>query len=158
MMLVGIRMMKKDISGQIVRRVLEVLHIQVSEAMERLLIQIFKFGIVGCVATVIDFGFLYLFKEICNLPVLVANTLAFCISVIYNYMASLSFVFEVDQSKDKRKSFVIFILCSGVGLVINDLVVWGLIKGLRIYYLVAKVIATLIVMVFNFVTRKKFLE
>ena len=51
--------------------------------------KIFKFAIVGVVATVIDFLFLYIFKEFFKLNTIVSNTLSFLISVIYNYIASV---------------------------------------------------------------------
>lgn len=147
-----------DFGTSIVKWGLKILHLKVSEKTQHLLVQIFKFGIVGVVATLIDFIFLYFFKEFCNLSVVLANTLSFIISVLYNYWASLTFVFDVNKEKDKRKNFIIFILCSIVGLLLNDLIVWIITDLLEVYYLISKVIATLFVMVFNFITRKKFLE
>lgn len=123
-----------------------------------LVMQILKFAIVGVVATIIDFLFLYMFKEFCHLPVVLANTLSFVISVIYNYFASIHWVFVVDEKKDKRKQFTLFILFSVIGLLLNDLIVWFGADIFHIHYLISKVIATAFVMIFNFVTRKKFLE
>lgn len=142
----------------VVKWVIKVLHLKLTKKQEKLLIQIFRFGIVGVVATVIDFIFLYIFKEVCNLNVVVANTLSFVISVIYNYWASLTFVFDVDESKSKSRNFIIFIICSVIGLGINDLIVWVVTEMLNIHYMISKLVATVVVMVFNFVTRKKFLE
>ena len=147
-----------DFSTSIVKWGLRILHLKVSEKIEHLLVQIFKFGIVGVIATLIDFIFLYFFKEFCNFSIVVANTLSFVISVLYNYWASLTFVFDVDREKDKKKNFVIFMICSVIGLLLNDVIVWLVTEVLAIYYLISKVVATLIVMVFNFITRKKFLE
>ena len=147
-----------DFGVKFIDKLLKILNWKVSLEQEHLLVQIFKFVIVGIVATIIDFVFLYIFREFCNLEVLVANTLSFSISVIYNYWASLTFVFDVNQEKSKKKSFVIFIICSIIGLLINDFVVFVVTKMFKVYYLFSKVIATVIVMIFNFVTRKKFLE
>ena len=124
----------------------------------KLAIQILKFVIVGGIATIIDFAFLWFFKEIVNFPVLVSNTLSFTISVIYNYIASIKWVFEVDKNKDSKKQFVIFIVFSIMGLLLNNLILWLCEDLLNIYYLIGKIVATAIVMVFNFVTRKMFLE
>ncbi len=150
--------MKKDNASVFVKKCLKIFHIKVKPKTEKLLIQIFKFGIVGVIATVIDFAFLYLFREFLHFPVLLANTLSFCISVIYNYTASVKWVFDVNKEKDARKQFVIFIIFSVIGLLLNDLIMWVSTDLLSIYYLLAKIIATLIVMVFNFVTRKLFFE
>ena len=106
----------------------------------------------------IDFVFLYLFREFCHFPVLVSNTLSFCISVIYNYIASVKWVFDVNKEKDAKKQFIVFIVFSVMGLLLNDLIMWLSVDFLSIYYLLAKIIATFIVMIFNFVTRKMFLE
>lgn len=124
----------------------------------KLLLQIIKFVIVGGIATVIDFIFLYVFKEFFGLHELVANTLSFTISVTYNYIASVKWVFDVNKEKDSKKQFVIFIIFSIMGLLLSNLIMWICIDKFRIYYLIGKVIATGIVMVFNFITRKIFLE
>ena len=122
------------------------------------MVQIFKFGIVGVIATVIDFVFLYIFRDLCGLHLVLSNTLAFFISVIYNYIASMIFVFNVDKSKSKIRNFIIFVVCSFIGLLCNDLILYIITEMFDIYYMISKVIATIFVMVFNFVTRKKFLE
>ena len=65
----------------------------------KLAMQIIKFVIVGGIATIIDFIFLWFFKEIIGLPVLISNTLSFTISVTYNYIASIKWVFDVNKEK-----------------------------------------------------------
>ncbi|MCI6265438.1 MAG: GtrA family protein [Erysipelotrichaceae bacterium] len=148
----------RNFSTSFVKGALKILHWNVTEKTEHLLVQIFNFGIVGVVATLIDFIFLYFFKELCHFHVVIANTLSFIISVLYNYWASLTFVFDVNPEKSKKKNFVIFMICSAIGLLLNDFIVWVVTDKFGIYYLISKVIATIVVMVFNFVTRKKFLE
>lgn len=148
----------KNFGVSIVRSFLKIFHINISDKVEHLLVQIFNFGIVGVVATAIDFLFLYLFRDMCHFPLIISNTLSFCISVMYNYWASMTFVFDVDKNKSKKRNFILFIIFSVIGLLLNDMIVWIVTDMLGIYYLISKVIATFIVMVFNFVTRKKFLE
>ena len=150
--------MKKDKTELLFNKLCDVLHLKFNDKTRKLLIQIFKFTIVGGIATVIDFVFLYIFREFCHFPVLVSNTLSFCISVIYNYIASVKWVFDVNKDKNAKKQFIIFIIFSVLGLLLNNLIMWITVEFLSIYYLLAKIIATAIVMVFNFVTRKIFLE
>ena len=150
--------MKKDKSEWLFDKICNILHLKFKTKTRKLVIQIFKFAIVGGVATIIDFVFLYLFREFCHFPVLVSNTLSFCISVIYNYIASVKWVFDVNKEKDARNQFVIFIVFSVLGLLLNNAIMWITVDFLSIYYLLAKVVATVIVMIFNFVTRKMFLE
>lgn len=148
----------KDFSTNIIRGLLHFFHIDVGDKTEHLLVQIFNFGIVGVIATIIDFLFLYLFRDMCHFPLIISNTLSFCISVIYNYYASMTFVFDVNKNKSKKKNFILFVIFSVIGLVLNDIIVMIVTERIGIYYLISKIIATVIVMIFNFVTRKKFLE
>lgn len=126
--------------------------------MTKLINKIIKFSIVGGIATIIDFICLYIFKEYLNIDVILANTLSFIISVIYNYIASITLVFDINKNKNKKLKFVLFIIFSVIGLIINNTLIYILTSNLNIYYLLSKVIATLIVMIFNFITRKKLLE
>lgn len=124
----------------------------------KLLMQIVKFIIVGGIATIIDFVLLYILKEFVGINEIVSNTISFTISLIYNYIASIKWVFDVDNNKNQNKQFVTFVVFSFIGLFINNLILWICIDKFSINYLLGKVIATGIVMIFNFVTRKRFLE
>ena len=124
----------------------------------KLLMQIMKFVIVGGIATIIDFGVLVLLKEVFGMKPVIANVISFTVSVIYNYIASVKWVFDVNKDQDKKTQFVVFVILSVIGLGINTLIIWLCDDVLGIYYLIGKVLATGIVMVFNFVTRKMFLE
>lgn len=125
--------------------------------MKKLLIQLFKFGIVGVVATIIDFGVLTLLKEIFGVDVLLASAISFSVSVIANYILSILFVFKSAQS-NKLKEFVIFVVLSVGGLLLNQLIMWIGTEFVSVYYLWVKVFATFFVPIYNFVTRKIFLE
>ena len=149
---------KKDPVALFIKKIFKILRIKLTKKNEKLFIQIFKFGIVGGIATVIDFGCIFILREFIHLSVLVANTLSFCISTIYNYIASVKWVFNVNEEKDKRKTFITFIIFSVIGLILNDLIMWFTTDMFNIYYMLGKIIATCFVMVFNFITRKLFLE
>ena len=124
---------------------------------KKLLMQIIKFGIVGVVATVIDFGVLSFLKEVLSVDVLVASAISFSVSVIANYILSMLFVFQ--GSKDnKLKEFAIFVLLSVGGLLLKQLIMWIGTEFVSAYYLWVKLFATFFVPVYNFITRKIFLE
>ena len=150
--------MKKDKASLFVKKCLKLFHIKVNAKQEKLLIQIFKFGIVGGIAFVIDYVSLIVCKEVFHLNTLLAAAIAFTISVIYNYIASVKWVFDVDKEKNEKTNFVIFIVLSIVGLIITEIIMWFGTDVMKISYLIIKIVATAIVMVFNFITRKMFLE
>lgn len=149
---------KKDKASIFVKKCLKLLHIKVSKKTENLLIQIFKFGIVGGIAFLIDYIVLFCCKEFIGLSVLLSAAIAFTVSVIYNYIASVKWVFDVNREKSAKKNFVIFIILSIIGLIITEIIMWIGSDIMKINYLIVKIIATAIVMVFNFITRKIFLE
>ena len=149
-------MNKEDRTTKFVKKVMNLFHMKLDKKTENLLIQIFKFIIVGGIATLIDFILLFVFKEIVHLQVIISNTLSFCISLIYNYIASVRWVFDVNRDKDPKKNFLIFLIFSIIGLASNDFIMYLLINKLSTF--ISKIIATAIVMIFNFITRKMFLE
>lgn len=123
-----------------------------------LLGQIIRFGFVGGSATLLDYGVMVLLKEVCGLDYLTASGISFSVSVIYNYLLSILWVFEVDREKNKFSSFMIFLALSLVGLGLNQLLMYLLVSGAGIFYMVSKIAATAVVMIYNFITRKLFLE
>ena len=81
------------------------------------------------------------------------------------------YVFVRKEDMDRKKEFIIFTILSLIGLVINELIIkvsidvlyenWTWLKNLigpTTVTAAAKIVATAIVMVYNFITRKIFLE
>lgn len=126
--------------------------------MIKLFQQIIKFSVVGFICFVIDFILLYVLKEFFHINVYLSTAIAFTVSVIVNYILSILFVFDVDKSKNQSKNFVLFIIFSVIGLILTEVLMHIGTQWFEFNYLLVKIFATLIVMVFNFVTRKLFLE
>ncbi|MCI8312506.1 MAG: GtrA family protein [Lachnospiraceae bacterium] len=126
--------------------------------MKKLMEQIVKFGFVGFLCFFIDYGLMVLLKEKLGIHYLISSTISFTVSVIVNYILSITFVFETDKSKNKVGEFVIFVCLSVIGLGINALCMWVAVEFIHIHYMLSKIGATAVVMVYNFVTRKIFIE
>ena len=150
--------MKKDKLDILFDKLLNIFHIKLKEKTKKLLLQIFKFGIVGGIAFIIDYSIMVICKELLHFSVLLSAFFGFTISVIYNYIASVKWVFDVNKEKSKTKNFIIFVIFSVIGLILTELIMWFGTDIIKISYLIVKIIATIIVMIFNFVTRKIFLE
>ncbi|MBR3362474.1 MAG: GtrA family protein [Bacilli bacterium] len=120
--------------------------------------QIVKFLIVGGIATFLDYFIFYVSCNLLNIYPLLSNFLSFSISVIYNYLASVKWVFDVDGSKDKNQLFLKFMFFSIIGFLLTEIIIYIGIELVNMNEMMIKFIASLIVMIFNFVTRKMFLE
>ena len=127
------------------------------DAMKKLVVQILRFGVVGVLAFIVDYGILYLLTEYVHLYYLLSSIISFLISLVVNYILSIKWVFDV-QKKQTVKDVIIFAILSTIGLLINSLVMYLSVELFSIYYMVGKIIATFIVMVWNFITRKIFVE
>ena len=148
----------KDKDMDTVRETLKSMNMKISPEQEELVIQIFKFIVVGGIATVIDWIIYFVLYHFMKIPPLIANILSFSVSVVYNYWASCKYVFKVTKDKSKLRLFIEFIIFALIGLGMNELIIFGLYNKAGWNAMLVKVIATIIVMVFNFITRKKFLE
>ena len=139
--------------------------------MKKLIEQVMKFGIVGVISFAIDFGIYSILVYFTPVPLLVANFFGFTVSVIFNYVMSMKFVFERKENMDKKAEFVIFVILSLVGLVLNEFLVWLFVEfayeniaivaklfSHNMMKMIGKILATGIVMVYNFISRKIFLE
>ena len=126
--------------------------------MEKLIAQVLKFGVVGAVAFVIDYGLMVALTELGGMNPILSAAISFTVSVIFNYVASMRYVFKHREDLSKRREFIIFVVLSVIGLGINELIMWAGVDLAGISYLIVKVFATAVVMVWNFVSRKKWLD
>lgn len=124
---------------------------------EKLVKQILKFGVVGGGAFLIDYSVLYVLTEFVGIYYLTSSVISFIVSLIFNYILSIYWVFDVTK-KQTLKDIIIFVVLSTIGLGINQVVMYLGSDILHIYYMLTKLVATAIVMVWNFVTRKIFIE
>ena len=124
--------------------------------MKKLINQILKFGVVGGIAFVIDYGILFLLAKVIGLNELISAAISFIVSLTFNYFLSTKWVFEA--KKQTPKEVIIFVLLSVVGLGINEVLIYLGTKKLGIYVMIVKLFYTAIVMVYNFITRKLIIE
>ena len=126
--------------------------------LRELTVQFVKFGIVGVIAFCIDYGLFLLMTYVFGINYLIASAISFVISTIFNFAASMRYVFAGKRGQTRSQQFVIFFVLSVVGLGVNQFVLWMCVDLLAWLAWVGKLAATFIVMIFNFVTRKVFLE
>lgn len=117
--------------------------------------QIIKFCLTGGLCTVIDFGVLFVLTEQIGLSYIISNIISVSLSTIVNYILSKIIVFNFSNT---LRNFVVFIILSIVGLIINESLIILCVNVFTIDYKLGKIIATGVVMCFNYLTRKYMLK
>lgn len=131
--------------------------------------EVIRFVITGGVCFIVEFVALVFVRDTVGLQTLIATPIAFLISVIVNYILCVQWVFT--GAKDQKAAKAGFLITSVIGLLLNELLMWllGMMFGedgivIKILsftvtmYMVNKVIATLIVMIWNYFTKKLILQ
>ena len=114
-----------------------------------------RYIIVGVISMAIEMGMLILLVERLGLPVLESNLIAFVITNIVNYILSRLWVFEKSGRK-KRVELVWFSLFLSISLLLSQALMWIGADYLHLDYKITKLISIVIVVAWNFLTRKHF--
>ncbi|WP_062203020.1 GtrA family protein [Demequina salsinemoris] len=113
-----------------------------------------RFAVAGVVCFALEYAALFLLAGPLGVQYLVANGVAFTASVILNYWMSVAWVF--DGAKDSGHIVrAAFVAVSIVGLGINQVLLWALVSGLGMRLVVAKVLVSGVVLVWNYVGKRR---
>ena len=123
-----------------------------------LILQYCKFAAVGITSLLVDYGALVFLTETTVLGYFKASAFSYTLSVFVNYFLSMRFVFEGKEEMSKMKEASIFFVLSLVGLFLNQIAMWVAVDVFGIYYAAAKILSTLLVTNYNFVSRKACFE
>ena len=115
-----------------------------------------RFFAVGSVGTMLDFSLLTLLK-LAGMPTLAANSLSFIVGLTNNFTWDQMWTFGDSIQPDSRRELAQFTIVSLAGLLLNNIIVLafeGVLGGVMGHpawgYLPAKVIATGVVMFWNY--------
>ena len=138
--------------------------------MSKRLTEVIKFVFTGGVCFLIEYAALYVFKAWLKWDVLLATPVAFLISVLFNYLLCVKWVFS-GAKEGSRAAQVGFVITSGMGFFLNWGIMWALtallgedaalltLAGFTLrVWMVNKVIATGLVMVWNYFTKRWLLK
>lgn len=132
--------------------------------------EVIKFIFTGGICFLIEYAALIVLKEWLHLPVVAATPIAFLISVVFNYLLCVKWVFD-GAKEGSRRAQLGFVITSGLGFFLNWLLMWGLtalfgedallfvLFGIQVkVYMLNKIIATGLVMVWNYFTKRYLLK
>lgn len=124
------------------------------------ILQYAKFAAVGITSLMVDYGVMVFLTEntAFGLDYFKASAFSYTISIFVNYILSMKYVFHGREDMSRMKEASIFFVLSLIGLFLNQVVMWVAVDCLGIYYVAAKLLSTLMVTNYNFISRKKFFE
>ncbi len=122
------------------------------------LIQAVKYLFVGGACTCVDFLILYVLTECVGVYYIVSASISFLVGVVINYFMCTYWIFKKSVIKNAGLEFLFYVLISAVGLAINSGGIWLLTTYCGLYFMVSKLFATAITLIWNFCSRKYLLH
>jgi putative flippase GtrA len=120
-------------------------------------LQLIRYTFVGGFAFLIDFGTLFMLTEYLDFHYLLSAGIAFTLGLVTNYLISIRWVFATRNFSNKKLEFIMFMVIGLVGLGLNELFIWIFTDLFAIYYLLSKILTTMLVYLWNFFARKMIL-
>jgi putative flippase GtrA len=114
-----------------------------------------KFSMVGFSGVFVDFGFTYLCKEIIKIPKYVSNAIGFTIAATTNYFLNRVWTFQ-SNNPHIAMEFSRFFVIALIGLGISSLILWFLVSKFKLNFYFSKLMATLVVTLWNFLINAYF--
>jgi len=101
-------------------------------------IQLFRYLCVGCLGFAADYSSLYLLTDLVGLHYLLSAPVAFLVGLAVHYGLSVKWVFNRRTLNNRYAEMSIYMALGGAGLVLNELVIWGLTEFMHMHYMVSK--------------------
>ena len=117
-------------------------------------LQFFRYLICGGIATLTDISILFVLTHVVHINYLIAAACAFLTGMVVNYSLNIVLVFK--SSGEIKKEFPLFALIGIGGLTWTEIIMWLLVDKLNLYVMIAKGVAIILVLQWNFFMRKKF--
>ncbi len=108
-----------------------------------------KFCIVGFSGVFVDFGITFFCKEILKIQKYISNSLGFVMAASSNYIMNRIWTFH-STNPNVALEFTRFFLIALIGLAINLLVIWAMTGKFKVNFYISKLVATIIVTLWNF--------
>lgn len=123
--------------------------------------QFTRFAAVGTSTFLVDYVLLMVLSQLLGMDPVLAGAISFTVSLVLNYLLSMKFVFTRRQDISRRRQFGLFVVLSLVALVLNEIIIWiGMLRipNTPINLSIVKLIATMMVTLWNFFSRRRWLD
>lgn len=140
------RVGESKISGELVRSMKIVWRLFIRR---RVVGQAIKFMGIGLLNTFVDGGILFALVTFADLDKIIARIISSTTALISSYILNRIWTFK-SKNRAVAAQFVSFAIINGLGLAWNNLLYGLMVNKMHIYYLLAMIIATAIVFMWNF--------
>ena len=122
-----------------------------------LLEQLIRYGFVGGIAALTEWATFFLFDGIVHWHYMVATVLSFLIATFVNWAVGRCTMFQNAAKGGTACEILGIYFVSGIGLVLNLFLMFFFVEKIGIRNAVAKITATGLVCIWNFISRKLFI-
>lgn len=119
-------------------------------------LKLVRYLISGGTAALVNWGTLFLLVHIGTMYYLYASILAFIVSIGVSFILQKFWTFQDNLVHDIHAQFSRYLVIIFLGLALNTALVYLLVEKANVWYLLAQVIATVIIAITNFFCYKHF--
>jgi putative flippase GtrA len=110
--------------------------------------QLAKFALVGAFGTVVHYAILILLVEKAGASAVIGSSVGAVAGAFVNYFLNYYFTFR--SNRRHAEAIVQFYLVAGTGFLLNALFMWLIADLLEVYYILAQLVTTGLVLLWNF--------
>lgn len=115
------------------------------------------YTVASACALLVDMAVLWAFVHFLSWGYITAATASFMVGAIVSYELSITLAFKHHRLQDRRTEFAGFFAVGTLGLVVNTVVIFVMIRYFGLHYLIAKCIAAGFTFLCNFIARRQIL-
>lgn len=117
------------------------------------LIDLIKYAFWGCVSTAVNLAVLFAMITFTDIHYIIANTLAYILAVIINYICNKLFVFKTHA--DTKKEFFSFALMRVISLLVDNVCYYIMVDLLGWDVYISKILLSLVIIGVTYVINKR---
>lgn len=125
---------------------------QLKSSQQTLRIQFLLFAGVGVIGTAVHYSVLVALVQLARADAVMSSTLGFVVGACVNYI--LNYIFTFNSSERHLDALPKFFTVALLGMVANAAIMAGLVYQAGVHYLPAQIVATVVVLVWNFAGSK----
>ncbi|MHA1273261.1 MAG: GtrA family protein [Promethearchaeota archaeon] len=119
-----------------------------------IILQAFRFAVVGGLGTIVNILVLFLFTEIFHIFYIISEIIAFIISSLHNFTLNKIWTFKEVFKEKLMIKYTQFISVSVISLFVNLTVLFMLVEYFGFYYILGELVAICVAFFFNFIGNK----